>query len=143
MERGIDEFVNGCYGEAAGRIRKYIDLLHENVPAWEERKEKKLGDTPWWFRPAVIKEYDALFDQAEAAVKDDKNTLMRVKVARLGVQYEKLRTMSKDDPERAAVMKKFFDVVQRAGISEVAYISYGARHCTPAKFREYLQKQDK
>ena len=142
VEKGIDEFVRGYYGKAADPMRRYIEMLCANVPEWGKPK-KTASDSPWWLRPEMLNKYDELFNKAETLVQDDKNTLLRVKIARLGIQYEKLRTMPVDNPERPELMKCFFEVIQKAGISEIAYSMYGARHCTPAKFREYLEKQAK
>ncbi len=86
-ERAIDEFLAGVYGSAATPIRKYIDLIHDEVEhkhihigIWQRTGTEYLSDP-------VLAASDALWDEAERAVADTPEILERVKTARLSVDY--------------------------------------------------------
>ena len=98
----IEEFLNAYYGAAAPFIRKYIDRTHELVsdPSFQLgtfngctcsspscSKNKRIP--PYW-PPEVIREFVSLFDQAEAAVASDEETLKRVQCARIPLMYKRI-----------------------------------------------------
>jgi len=149
----IDDFLNGYYGKAAGPIRQYIDLMEQNLPPHDT--EELPNDPPfesswchcsparWWLKPELLQKYDAMFDQAEKLVQGDNALLMRVKIARLELQYAQIRLLPKDDPKRADVMAKFFDVMRRGGIREIGYgFVPGVRHAGPEDFKAWLEKEE-
>ena len=86
----MDEFLKNFYGAAASWIRRYIDeMQHDLVTS---------GDRLNIFGPPSIhqnsyltaenlKKYGSLFDEAEAAVKNDTVHLHRVEVSRLPLSY--------------------------------------------------------
>ena len=90
----VDEFVNGYYAAAGPYVAKYIRHIH-----------KALADDPDFFlflyggpsqafdsflNPSALNVYNQCFDEAERAVVDNKQVLIRVKRARLGVRYATL-----------------------------------------------------
>lgn len=96
----IDDFLNGYYGPAGIFIHKYINRTHELVsdPAFNMgtfngcscalcKTNKKIQ--PSWSQD-TIKEFVSLFDQAEAAVAQDKTLLQRVQNARIPLMYKQI-----------------------------------------------------
>lgn len=81
------EFLNGVYGPAAKPIEEYQRLLEKSVA-------EKDVNVPCWFTPDapiftddLIAQSQALFEKAEAAVKDDKELVLRVRQARMPIDY--------------------------------------------------------
>ena len=100
IDRVMDDFLTGYYGNAAIEIKKYIELLHENNMAKSgvklsifgnpvQQKESFLSDS-------LITIYNQLFDRAEKAVAGSPEQLHRVKSARLPVYYAMLE-IAKDE----------------------------------------------
>lgn len=133
--KAINEFLEGVYGPAAKPIRRYIDLIHNkvereniHVKIWAGPEGKHLDD-------ALLAKADALWDRAEAAVADDPQTLERVRVARLSVDYailertrarrEKVYSIDHEhmkvvkNPEFVARAKHFFEVAERNGVTAI------------------------
>lgn len=95
----INNFMKGYYGKAAPYIRQYFDLLHQE--AADSKQGLDIYGTPVWnantFLSAKnIARYYQLFDQAEAAVKDNPAILERVKIDRLCVQYADMEIAKTD-----------------------------------------------
>ena len=90
----MDDFLNGYYGEAGHYIREYIDKMHESLLSSgfqlnifgspEDAKDAYLSAD-------MMKEYKALFDQAEKAVAKNPQFLTRVKIARLPIMYAEIQ----------------------------------------------------
>lgn len=90
VERIIDEFTTDYYGAAAPFILDYIKKTHDALI--KSGKGLNIYGYPYdgltsYLTPELIKEYTSLFDQAEAAVADEPETLERVKNARLPLEY--------------------------------------------------------
>jgi Domain of unknown function (DUF4838)/Glycosyl hydrolase family 67 N-terminus len=86
-EQAMTDFLQGVYGNAAGPIREYIDLLHDEV----EQKDLHVHifeqpDAPY-LTDELLTRADALWDRAEAAVADQPEVSNRVRIARLSVDY--------------------------------------------------------
>ena len=86
-ETAMSEFLEGYYGQAAGPIRKYIDLLHDRV-------ERENIHVNIWVPPShphltddLLVEADKLWQQAEEAVAGDAAVLRRVQLSRMSVDY--------------------------------------------------------
>lgn len=84
------DFLNGYYGDAAPMIKKYIDGMHDAL----EKSNGALGiyGFPYdgintYLTPELIKGYEKLFNEAENAVKNEDETLKRVKFARLPLEF--------------------------------------------------------
>jgi hypothetical protein len=86
----MDDYLNGYYGEAGPYIRRYIDRMRESLLSSgfklnifgspEDAKDAYLSAD-------MMKVYNDLFDQAEAAVVGNPQMLARVKIARLPIMY--------------------------------------------------------
>lgn len=100
----LTEFTNGYYKEAGVYVKKYVDLIHKKIAEDDDFFLFLYGDPSEAFSSYLnmdlLKEYSALFDEAEKAVAIQSNVLERVRTARLGIDYAVLeaskKNMSKD-----------------------------------------------
>jgi hypothetical protein len=90
VNKVMDDFLSGYYGDASKMIREYIDLLHDRMSKSGEKliiygtpveeKETFLSDS-------LITTYNKIFDRAEKAVTESPEILEHVRKARLPVYY--------------------------------------------------------
>lgn len=95
-----DEFLDAYYGKAAKPMRSYLDLLHKAVK--DDNIHFRIRATPTdagYLRKDLVDRSEALFDEAERAVKNDKPALVRVRKARLSIDYVRM-FQATDDTER-------------------------------------------
>ena len=85
----IRDFLDGYYGAAAEPIWKYITLLHDKVENENIHMHLYTNPAMGYLTDEVMAKANALFDEAEAAVKDDPEMLERVRVARMPLTYAK------------------------------------------------------
>jgi hypothetical protein len=86
----MNDFLQGFYGKAAPFVRQYIDTMHAALQASGEDLSiygYPLTSRNGYLSPHMMDTYSAIFDQAEEAVKDNSLMLMRVRTARLPVQF--------------------------------------------------------
>jgi hypothetical protein len=86
-------FLKGYYGAAAPYIYRYIQQMEGALIG--SGKELWIYDSPvthknGMLKPALMKRYNALFDEAEKAVADNSIYLDRVRLSRLPLQYASL-----------------------------------------------------
>ncbi|MFZ5981289.1 MAG: DUF4838 domain-containing protein [Candidatus Zixiibacteriota bacterium] len=86
----MTDFLEGYYGEAAPFVRQYIDTMHDALARSGE--DLSCFGYPYpsadgYLAAAMLDRYEAIFDDAEAAVKDKPEYLRHVRTARLPVQY--------------------------------------------------------
>jgi hypothetical protein len=89
----MNDFLSGYYGPGGRFIRKYIDLMHAALEASGEALViygYPLPSENGYLSPAHIDAYEAMFDSAEAAAREDATFLRRVRSARLPVQFARL-----------------------------------------------------
>jgi len=152
VETAVREFMEGYYGPAARPIREYFDLIHQKVRETGFHLNIWAGPTSPYLTPEVIDRAVELFDEAERLAANDPALLQRVRVTRLPVQYVQLQTglglsrhyyqltddlqyvPAPDDP-RAATARRFVEVVDQAGITQ---IREGGNSMNP--FKEGLRK---
>ncbi len=132
-EHAINEFLEGVYGNAAKPIRQYLELIHNKVENDNIHVNIWVGADAPYLDGDILPRADALWDAAEAAVAGDSETLERVRVARLSVDYaiiERARTMGSGayvmdqerftiamDPKLRARMQRFLEVAERNGVT--------------------------
>ncbi len=128
----INEFLQGVYGEAATPMRLYIDLMHEAVSDPATEMDIWIGPDAPFFKDEHFVRADKLFDVAETAVADCPETLERVRIARLPVDYsilERTRALTADafvldhdtftvrtHPNFKKRADRFFDTAERHGL---------------------------
>ena len=86
----MDDFLDGYYGAGGRPIRTYIDEMREAL--LESGAHLRIFGSPneaidSYLTPDLIDRYEALFDEAEAAVADSAELLEHVRIARLPLQY--------------------------------------------------------
>ncbi len=116
-ERVMEEFLAAYYGDAAGPIRAYLDLLKAEVMG---KDYHSLHVKP--FEPAITAPYlgsevvaraAALLREAEDRVLNDPEQLLRVRTTRLSLDYVKLRMASRvvaalDEEEASQPVAKWY-----------------------------------
>jgi hypothetical protein len=88
----INEFLNGYYGKASKEIRNYIDDIEKVAISYKETVGLDIYGPPTNYMNNIfskdnIERYSKIFDRAEDAVKDDSVCLLRVRTARLPLDY--------------------------------------------------------
>ena len=122
-DKAVNEFLEGYYGPAAKPIRKYIDLMHEQVAEhadWHMTIWSK--PTKPWLNDKAVAQSVKLFDQAETAVKADATLLQRVHIARMPVQYVRIVTAKPgqaDAKTANALIDAFETSARKAGLTMV------------------------
>ena len=113
----IDDFMVGYYGQSGQYIRKYLDLLHEQIrPDTHIRLGLSAGDK--LFTNTFIEEATEIFNQAEIIAESDE-IKKRVEMARLPLMYLKC----KRDPVNSkydGTFERFTNIVKREGITHFA-----------------------
>ncbi|MBT3377201.1 MAG: DUF4838 domain-containing protein [Lentisphaerae bacterium] len=107
----INEFLDVVYGNAAGHIRAYIDLLHDKVQA--EKIHLRCFTRPkaaTFLDRAVLDEANRLFGLAEESVSGTPEVLKRVKVARLPVDYAHVERLGRGDTGLCKIDHQAFTV---------------------------------
>jgi hypothetical protein len=96
----MNDFLTGYYGKASKKVKKYIDLLHDNNMEQSGYKLSIFGkpvmEKESFLSDSLLTVYNKLFDQAEKSVADSPEILQRVKTARLPVYYAMLE-IAKDE----------------------------------------------
>lgn len=89
----MDGFLDGYYGKASKYIRKYIDLLHDEL----EASGSGLGifghpsqAAKSYLTNNNISKFIRLFNKAESAVRESPEILERVQIARMPLQYARI-----------------------------------------------------
>ena len=119
LDAVINDFIHGYYGEAGSFIRKYFDLLHAKL----EQSGLTLsmdGEPEHHSEGYLSKEsiglYKKLFDQAEMAVKDKPEVLLRVKEARMPIMYAQLKLKYGTEDERKNIAADFLKIGERTNL---------------------------
>ncbi len=76
----IDDFLSGYFGQAAPHLRKYLNLVRDNLPKYPYQM----------FDYTFISNAQAYFDKAEESVKDDPERLDRVRTYRISLDTSTL-----------------------------------------------------
>jgi len=84
------DFLEGYYGAAWAPIYQYIKLLQAKVDDDNIHMHLYTNPAQGYLTDEVMEQSMALFDQAEAAVKDDKDLLERVRVCRMPLTYARV-----------------------------------------------------
>ncbi len=118
MQRHIREFLAAYYGQAAGPMGDYLELLESQVRGgvhahiFESPKARYLNDQ---FLSAAEK----IFTRAEQAAENDE-IRFRVQTARLPVWYVQIATNRVSGEERKALLQRFLQTARKAGVSNIS-----------------------
>ena len=83
----IQEFIAGYFGPAAPYLSQYLNAVHESAVKTNTNLTIWVPPTSAYLSFDLLGKSEKLFDQAEAAVKNDPDLLNRVQVARLPIRY--------------------------------------------------------
>lgn len=98
-------FLRGYYGDAAPTLYQYIKVMEGALIGSGQRLwiyDSPVSHKKGMLKPALMRRYNALFDQAERATAADKTISERIQRARLPLQYSELeisRTETEKDLE--------------------------------------------
>lgn len=116
-------FCEAYYGAAAPQMLRYIHTLEGACVGSDV--DLFIYDSPVSYkntmlRPSLMRRYNSIFDQAEAAVAADPKRLERVRMARLPLQYSALE-IARTNPDRDAAaveseLKEFEKAIRHFGI---------------------------
>ena len=118
-QKAMNEFLVGYYGKSFAPIREYIDMLHNKVREDNIHITIRTKPDSDFLAPEIIQRAKELFDEAER-LADDEDVLQRVHVARLPIQYVQIATLPESDPERKKLIDRFFEVADKAGITNIS-----------------------
>lgn len=155
LEKEMTEFLLAYYGQAAGHIKAYINLMHEHNQGGTGRKLSIFGgpvqEQNSYLTPDLIVAYNGIFDKAERAVRDFPDQLERVRSARLPVTYAMLEIEKENAAEQWEILESGKKRKLPNEISELLYdfiyhcmrtkVSRLSEWHTPPK--EYLEKYAK
>ncbi len=100
IDKEKNEFLEAYYGPAAGEIKEYVELLHDNNQSGKEVKMSIFGkpdqEKESFLSQSLIEQYNQIFDKAEKKVKHTLEYYVRVKSARLPVYYAMLEIAKKE-----------------------------------------------
>lgn len=151
----IDEFLDGYYGDAAPYISEYISSMRDALLATSQKLNiygYPIDAVESYLTPALIKQYSALFDQAENAVSQYPKLLERVTFARMPLEFAILdlacfsvtddlsffdteneeRVVKQDMVER---LMRFYDHCEKFDVKALAEWNVSP----PAQFKENIQ----
>jgi hypothetical protein len=156
VNKVMDDFFTGYYGNAGKIIREYSDLLQKMMIKSGEKLiiyGTPIEEKNSFLSDSLITEYNKIFDRAEIAVAGTPEILERVKVARLPLNYTILE-IARDEKtgKRGAFMKgednklkpkpeivtMLYDFVHLSMQIEVSHVR--ERRITP---KEYLEAYTK
>lgn len=115
VDNGINEFLTAYYGMAAPEIRKFFDLIHNQITP---DTHMHIFDSPHqaYLNAEMLSESDKIFERAER-IADNETILARVKKLRLSVRYVEIVNMPMDNPNRAETVERFIADVRSSGIT--------------------------
>ncbi len=136
VKKGIREFAHAVYKDAGPPIVSYIEMVHDPDIYLEdsliEYFKRRWGvpytaetmpgfhlsiSTPLAIKDEKLREMSALFDEAERAVADDADTLGRLKLVRLSLDYAILLHGEKETDHYRKALAGFRGGIRAAGIS--------------------------
>jgi len=125
MDALIDDFMKGYYGAAAPLVRKYFDELQSLVASPDVHIDIWFPPTVPWLTDDFVDRSIALWNEAEALVKDDPVLRYNVRKSSLPVYYawyKRLEANEKRDKEQfravAAELLKRYSETGPDGVGE-------------------------
>ena len=133
-DTAINEYLAGVYGDAAPKIREYIDMLHDMVERENIHMTIWQGPDAAYLTDEVLDRADELWSEAESAAAADPDVLERVRRARLSVDYAIIwrdRTRGNAllideenlqltvNPAWVERVERFCDIATRAGVEKL------------------------
>lgn len=147
----MNDFIEAYYQEAAPHIRNYIRRLQEALAEKEQRLDIYAPPTAYaetFLSQEKIEAYSQIFDVAQTVVSHKPQVLLRVRVARLPLQYA-IMEIAKSDmygergwyervkgkyvlrKDMRDMLEEFYDVCKQAGVE-----SLNESNLTPKQYYE-------
>jgi hypothetical protein len=89
----MNDFLNGYYGNAGKYIKKYINLMQDELIKSDAKLwiySNPVEEMDFFLTPELMNEYNIIFDEAEQAAAIEPIYLERVKIARLPLMFAML-----------------------------------------------------
>jgi len=118
FETILDEFIDSYYGRSSKQIKEYIELVHELVKRKNIHVSIYSPPTSEYLSRETLIEADGLFKEAER-LAEDAEVRMRIKIARLPIQYVMIERSYVNEDERKRIIQDFFSTAERAGITNI------------------------
>jgi hypothetical protein len=130
-DRAIDEFLDGYYEDAAGLIRRYIDLLHGKARMDGIHVRICEGPASALFSEDILTRATTLFEEAERRVADRPEILRRVETAHLPILYVQVSRLAdrvrartgpaeRDLQQLRALFPRLDRIARAAGVTHVS-----------------------
>ncbi|MCC6492007.1 MAG: DUF4838 domain-containing protein [Pirellulales bacterium] len=119
VQRHADEFLKAYYGNAAEKIRQYLDLAEQQVETKGAHAHIFDRPTAPYLTDELLDQAERLFDEAEG-LAENAAVRQRVQTARLPIWYVKLATNRVGGEQRSETLKRFLAVAREAGISHIS-----------------------
>ena len=120
VERHIREFTDYYYGAAGVYVREYINTLSDKADSDNIHVGFNDNLISPLFDEAMLDCYDAIYDKAEAAVKEDALRLRRVRKARLSIRWVRMKRKAMLRHEHdAAEINAFFTDWNSYGLTRI------------------------
>lgn len=115
----MSEFLDGYYGKASKPMREYIELIHEVVRIKNIHVSIYSPPTSEYLSKDIVNKADGLLEEAEG-LADDGGVKMRVKIARLPIQYVMIERDYVDEEVRGGMIASFFKMIEKVGITNIS-----------------------
>lgn len=142
VDRLMEDFCMGYYGDAGEYILQYIRTMHDNLD--ETGGDLGIYGYPYdgintYLTPTMMDQYSSIFDQAEKAVESQPEFLQRIKIARLPLEFAILDISLRDVNEDLSYFSKEDDtwVVKEDMLSRLDELTALAKQAGIARYWEH------
>jgi hypothetical protein len=130
QQQALGEFLGGYYGPAAEPVRAYLDLLHDRVERQNIHVSIWAGPESPHLSDELLIQANDLWQQAEDRAAAEPDTLRRVKLSRMSVDYgilertrlQAAKKLPANDPLQALAQQRFqpfLEVLNNSGLSRL------------------------
>ena len=118
IEKLLAKYIAVTYGEAAGHVAEYLNIMHESVT---RANDLDLYDQPAWhyfdyLSPSNLARYDKLTESAIEAVAADPQRTDFIKELRLNVLYARMTQGGFNIRDKAEAFEEFIPLVKELGV---------------------------
>ncbi len=117
--KDTEEFLNAYFGQAAPKIRAYIELLEGQVRDGTTHAHIFDSPTALYLRPSFLEQAEKILNEAEQAAENEQ-VRFRVQVARLPIWYVQWKRQSDRGEAHDELQRRFLQVARKAGISNIS-----------------------
>lgn len=115
----VNDFMYGYYDGGGKFIKQYFDLMHLELK--KSGRSLSMDGEPGehaegYLSESLIREYNRMFDQAEAAAKGDEAVWLRVREARMPVMYAQLKLRYGSEDQRRRIARDFIELMEMTNL---------------------------